>query len=118
MAKYRTKMNAKKIEYIALKIRQTLDEIEDSNIRLGLEMALKITEESKSLLICSRCHEAKSESDFYKRNTKGYYSRCKPCDKIVITENYIKRVESLEYRVKRSKQKKEYYERKKQQWQQ
>ena len=47
MAKYRTKMNTKKIEYIALKIRQSLGEIEDSNIRLGLEMALKITEESK-----------------------------------------------------------------------
>ena len=118
MAKYRKKMNTKKIEYIALKIRQALEETVDSNITLGLVMALNITEESKSLLICSRCHEAKSESEFYKRNTKGYYSRCKPCDKIVITENYIKRVESLEYRVKRSKQKKEYYERKKQQWQQ
>jgi cytochrome c553 len=34
-------------------------------------MALKITEESKSLLICSRCHEAKSESEFYKRKLKG-----------------------------------------------
>jgi hypothetical protein len=82
--------------------------------KFALKKAIEIIEETSQLKICIKCSEAKPESEFYQRKPSGFYNDCKKCDRLFGIEYYKKRVESLEYRVKRSKQKKEYYERKKQ----